>query len=43
MLNFAGKKESLVCMAIQTVAAVKTELRHRHDMSIIASRYRRVK
>ena len=41
--NSAGKKESIVCMAIQTVAAVKTELRNRHGKCIIAPCCRRVK
>ena len=35
--------KSVVCMAIQTVAAVKTELRNQHGKSIIAPRRRRVK
>jgi hypothetical protein len=43
MSNFAGKKESLVCMAIQAVTTVKIEFRNRHRKSIIASRDRRVK
>ena len=43
MLNFAGKKESLVWMAILTVTTVKIELRNQHGKSIIAPRNRRVK
>ena len=42
-LTFAEKKESVICMAIQTVAVVETELRNRRNKFIIAPCCRRVK